>query len=62
LRENTKLGQRIEAFTVEIWKNGNWQKNASATSIGANRLIRLSQNVTAQKVRLCITKSRFVLH
>lgn len=57
LRENIKLGQRIEAFTIEVWKNGNWQQIASATSIGANRLIRLPQNITAQKVRLRITKS-----
>jgi alpha-L-fucosidase len=57
LRENIKIGQRIEAFKVEIWKNESWQQIASATSIGANRLIRLPQNVTAQKVRLRITKS-----
>lgn len=57
LRENIKLGQRIEAFTIEVWKNGTWQQITSATSIGANRLIRLPQNITAQKVRLHITKS-----
>ncbi|MGI4019951.1 MAG: discoidin domain-containing protein, partial [Janthinobacterium lividum] len=57
LRENIKLGQRIEAFEIDVWRNGNWQQIASATSIGANRLIRLLQNITAQKVRLRITKS-----
>ncbi|RYE08276.1 MAG: hypothetical protein EOP44_02900, partial [Sphingobacteriaceae bacterium] len=57
LRENIKLGQRIEGVAVEVWKDGNWQQIASATSIGANRLIRLPQNVSAQKVRLRITGS-----
>ncbi|MGI4727464.1 MAG: discoidin domain-containing protein, partial [Janthinobacterium lividum] len=57
LRENIKLGQRIEGVAIDVEKNGNWQQIASATSIGANRLIRLPQNIMAQKVRLRITKS-----
>jgi alpha-L-fucosidase len=57
LRENIKLGQRIEAVTIEAWQNGQWLSIASATSIGANRLIRLPQSITASKVRLKITKS-----
>jgi alpha-L-fucosidase len=57
LRENIKLGQRIEEVAVDAWQNGNWQQIATATSIGGNRLIRLSQAITARKVRLRITKS-----
>ncbi|HVU53492.1 MAG TPA: discoidin domain-containing protein [Puia sp.] len=57
LRENIKLGQRIDAFVVEAYVNGGWEKIASGTSIGANRLIRLEQNVTTSKVRLRITGS-----
>jgi alpha-L-fucosidase len=57
LRENIKLGQRIRAFTVEAWVNDSWKEIASATSIGANRLIRLPQNITTTKVRLKITQS-----
>ncbi len=57
LRENIKLGQRIEAFEIDAWKNGSWQQIASATSIGSNRLIRLPQNITTNKVRLRITQS-----
>jgi alpha-L-fucosidase len=57
VRENIKLGQRIEAFEVEAFVGGKWQKIAEATSIGANRLIRLQQTITASKVRLKITKS-----
>jgi alpha-L-fucosidase len=57
LRENIKLGQRIRAFTVEAWINEKWKEIASATSIGANRLIRLPQNITTTKVRLKIAQS-----
>lgn len=57
LREDIKLGQRIEGIAVDAWQNNGWQQIATATSIGANRLIRLPQNVTAIKVRLRITAS-----
>ncbi|MCJ8209823.1 alpha-L-fucosidase [Mucilaginibacter sp. RS28] len=57
LRENIKLGQRIEAIAVDAWQNGKWNQIATATSIGSNRLIRLPQNITTTKVRLRITKS-----
>jgi alpha-L-fucosidase len=56
LRENIKLGQRIEAVVVEALINDKWEKIAAATSIGANRLIRLAENVKASQVRLKITK------
>lgn len=55
LRENIKLGQRITSFAVDAWQNGQWKEIASATSVGANRLIRLQQHVRAQKLRLRIT-------
>ncbi len=57
LRENIKLGQRIEEVAVDAWKNRRWQQIATATSIGGNRLIVLPQNITTNKVRLRITKS-----
>jgi alpha-L-fucosidase len=57
LRENIKLGQRIEEVAVDAFKDGKWEQVAIATSIGGNRLIRLPQNVTTNKVRLRITKS-----
>jgi len=57
LRENIKLGQRIEAVAVDAFEDGKWEQIATATSIGGNRLIRLAQNVTTNKVRLRITKS-----
>jgi alpha-L-fucosidase len=58
LRENIKLGQRIEEVAIDAWQNGKWEEVAKATSIGGNRLIRLQNDVSASKVRLRITKSR----
>jgi alpha-L-fucosidase len=57
LRENIKLGQRIEGVAVDVFDNGKWREIAAATSIGANRLIRLPNEVTASRIRLRITKS-----
>lgn len=57
LRENIKLGQRIDEVAVDAWQNGKWQQIGSATSIGGNRLIRLSKDVNTSKVRLRITKA-----
>lgn len=68
LRENIRLGQRIDSFSIAAFSNGSWEPVAGGTSIGANRLIRLKQNVVASKVRLsivsaaaCITLSDFGL-
>lgn len=57
LRENIKLGQRIGSIAVDQWKDGDWQQIATATGIGANRLIKLSDAITTKKVRLRITDS-----
>jgi alpha-L-fucosidase len=57
IRENIKLGQRIESIAVDAMENGQWKEIAKATSIGSNRLIRLSQEITASKVRLRVTGS-----
>lgn len=57
LRENIKLGQRIDAVAVDAFVGGVWQEVATATSIGGNRTIRLATDVTASKVRLRIVKA-----
>jgi alpha-L-fucosidase len=68
LKENIKLGQRITAFAIDAFENDQWKEIASATSIGANRLIRLQQNITSRRLRLriksadaCIALSDFGL-
>jgi alpha-L-fucosidase len=57
LRENIKLGQRITSFAIDQLVGHQWKEIAAATSIGANRLIRLPQNITAVRLRLRITGS-----
>jgi alpha-L-fucosidase len=56
LREYLPLGQRIEAFVLEQWNNGQWIEFGKGTSIGNWRLIR-GDFVTTSKVRLRITQA-----
>ncbi|MFT3701616.1 MAG: alpha-L-fucosidase [Agriterribacter sp.] len=51
LRENIKLGQRLDSVVIDSWQNNQWEKIASATSIGSTRLIRLPQFISVQKLR-----------
>jgi alpha-L-fucosidase len=56
LREYLPLGQRVEAFALDQWKNGQWDEFATGTSIGNCRLVR-GEPVTTDKVRLRITQA-----
>lgn len=56
LCEYLPLGQRVEAFAVDIWKSNEWRKFASGTSIGSCKLVR-GKHVTTTKVRLRITEA-----
>jgi alpha-L-fucosidase len=56
LREDIRLGQRIGAFAIDLWKDGAWSALTQGTSIGACRLIRLDSAVDASKLRLRITE------
>ncbi|MFH0760873.1 MAG: alpha-L-fucosidase [Bacteroidota bacterium] len=57
IRENIEFGQRIEQFSLEIWKDNQWSEVVNATTVGACRLLRFPQ-VTASRARLRIIKSR----
>lgn len=57
LRENIRLGQRVETFQLDRWDSGAWRPFAQATSIGSCRLIRTPEPITTTKARLRITKS-----
>jgi alpha-L-fucosidase len=57
LRENIKLGQRIEAIELDAWIDKAWVKVGGATSIGACRIIQLERKVTTTKFRLRVTQS-----
>jgi alpha-L-fucosidase len=56
LREYLPLGQRIEAFAMDQWKDGAWAEFTSGTSIGNCRLVRTGP-VTTERVRLRIVRS-----
>ena len=56
LREYLPLGQRIEAFALDQWKDGQWVEFAQGTSIGNHRLLRTGY-LTCQRVRLRITQA-----
>jgi len=56
LREHLSLGQRVDAFALDQWKDGGWVEFATGTSIGSCRLVR-GEKLTTEKVRLRITKA-----
>ena len=56
IQEYIPLGQRVEAFALDQWKDGAWREFAKGTSIGSRRLVRVPPVATA-KVRLRITKA-----
>lgn len=57
LREYIKLGQRVKAFDIDVWKNGAWVQAASGTTVGYKRILRL-EPVTTGKIRVLIRDAR----
>jgi len=57
LQEDTRFGQRVEEFQLEYKNGDNWTRFCGGTTIGYKRLLRFP-GVTAQHVRLVITRSR----
>lgn len=57
IQEYIKLGQRVSAFTVEIWKDNTWKPLASATTIGYKRILQFDP-VETGKIRINITSSK----
>jgi alpha-L-fucosidase len=57
LQEYIKLGQRVKDFNIEVWKEGNWQKVAEATTIGYKRIVKIDP-VETTKIRVNITGSK----
>lgn len=54
LKENTKLGQRIDSLEVDAWLDKEWKTIAGANSIGSDRLIRLSSKIQTDQLRIRI--------
>ena len=56
LREDIRLGLRLEGVAVDAWLDGQWQELAKAASIGSCHLWRLPET-RSTKLRLRVTKS-----
>lgn len=57
LQEYIKLGQRVSAFSVDVWKDNTWQQVANATTIGYKRILRINP-VETSRIRVNITGSK----
>lgn len=57
LQEPIALGQRVEAWTAEIERDGVWTPAASGSTIGHKRIATFAP-VTTARLRVSITKSR----
>ncbi|MDR2384514.1 MAG: alpha-L-fucosidase [Tannerella sp.] len=57
IQEYIKLGQRVKAFDVEVWKDDAWEKIVAGTTIGHKRILPLKALETS-KIRLNITDSK----
>ncbi len=57
VQEYIALGQRVQAFSLDVWTGEKWTEIASETTIGYKRILRLP-NTVASKIRLNITQSK----
>ena len=54
LREHLPLGQRVELFALDEWRDGRWQQIHRGETIGPQRLVRLGRPFQTGKLRLRI--------
>jgi alpha-L-fucosidase len=57
LQEHLASGQRVEAFDMEVFADGEWRPAASSTAIGHKRLLRF-EDATISKLRIHLTQFR----
>jgi alpha-L-fucosidase len=57
LQEYIKLGQRVKAFTIEVWNDDAWEEIGFGTTVGYKRIIKINP-VTTEKMRINITNSK----
>jgi alpha-L-fucosidase len=56
LREHLPLGQRVEDWALDAWRDDAWGEFARGTAVGSRRLWR-GPDVTTTRVRLRVTKA-----
>lgn len=57
VREEIRLGQRVDAWALDAEVNGKWQEVLRGLTIGAQAMLVLPKPVTTSRVRLRITES-----
>jgi len=57
LREDIRLGQRIDSIAIDVHDGKGWTTAGTATSIGACRLVRFDRPVTTDKMRVRVVSS-----
>ncbi|MBS1558007.1 MAG: alpha-L-fucosidase [Bacteroidetes bacterium] len=57
LKEYLKLGQRVQLFSVEVWKNNRWEPVARETTIGRKRILKIAP-VETNKIRVNILSAK----
>ena len=60
LREQIRLGQRVDSFALDAWTDGAWKEIHSGKTIGNQVVVHLSQPRTTDRLRLRITASAAV--
>lgn len=57
LQEFIRLGQRVKSFHIEAWKDGQWVRQATETTIGHKRILPMEQ-LTTSRLRISIDDAR----
>jgi len=57
VQEYIPLGQRVKAFSIEAWINGDWKVIDEQTTIGNKRILRFD-NVTTDKLRFNVLDAK----
>ena len=57
IQEFIALGQRVQSFTIEVWKDENWMEIASETTIGYKRILKINP-LNTQKIRIKIKETK----
>jgi len=57
LREHIALGQRIDAYAIDFWKDGAWSAFGTGASIGPCHLLRNNEAIKTNRLRVRITEA-----
>jgi alpha-L-fucosidase len=57
LQEYIRLGQRVKKFSIDAWRNGEWNEIAKGTTIGYKRILKLDP-ITTSRIRINIDDAK----